>query len=125
MSNRTEVIIKQHNDYCGVSEWHSKGFKGQGVTVWNCEKRTGDHGKQSANRVLDSAPECNLVSGTVSIHSTSTAVFKCEVVDDDYVHYDIHNWIQKNNVRIITASLKDLFENSDKPRGKFWRDIVE
>ena len=125
MSERTDAIVKQHNEYCGVSEWHSKGFKGQGITVWNCEKRTDDHGSQSAQRVLDSAPECNLITGTVSMRSNVTAVTMCEVVDENRCHHDIHEWIQKNNVRIITASLKDLFEDNDESRGKFWQDIVE
>lgn len=124
MSERTDAIVKQHNDYCGVSEWHSKGWKGQGITVWNCEKQGDSHGKGTAKRVLDAAPECNLVTGTVSMTVSGGKVTRCEVVDNDYIHHDIHDWIKENNVKIITASLKNLFEEVGTPTGDFWQDIA-
>lgn len=120
-----EETIKKQNNYCGVSEWHSKGFKGQGITVWNCEKRTGDHGRQSANRVLDAAPECNLVTGTVSMHVKGNEVTKCGAIDNDGVFHDIHDWIQENNVRIITASMKNLFKDKGNATGDFWQSIID
>lgn len=120
-----EETLKSQNEYCGVSEWHSKGWKGQGITVWNCEKQGDSHGKQSANRVLDSAPKCNLVTGSLSISSSPTSVTRCEVVDDNYVRHDLHDWIRENNVRIITASLENLFDDGNTVRGKFWQDIIE
>lgn len=120
-----EETLKSQNEYCGVSEWHEKGYKGQGVTVWNCEKQGDSHGKGTAKRVLDAAPECNLVTGTVSMTVSSSEVKRCEVVDNDYKHHDIHDWIKENNVKIITASLKNLFKDKGTPTGDFWQSIID
>lgn len=121
-----EEKVKKHNDFCGVTEWHDKGFKGQGITVWNCEKRNKSHGKQTANRVLDSAPECNLVLGSISIRTKvgRKEVAECNVVDEKGIKHNIYDWIENNNVRIITASLENLFKESNRAEGKFWQSIV-
>ena len=119
-----EEIIKNQNKYCGVSDWHAAGFKGQGVTVWNCEKTHDSHGKGTAKRVLDAAPACNLVVGTVSMTVSQGKVQRCEVVDNEGNKHDVHDWIKDNNVKIITASLKNLFKEVGTPAGDFWQDIA-
>lgn len=120
-----EERIKSQNDYCGVSEWHSKGIKGQGVTVWNCEKQLDTHGKGTAKRILDAAPECNLVTGSVLIHVSGDEVTRCGAVDNNGVFHEIHDWIKNNNVRIITASLQNLFKDKGCVTGDFWQSIID
>lgn len=122
--------IKQQNDYCGVTHWHEKGYKGQGVTVWNCEKQNDSHGKGTAKRVLDAAPECNLVTGSIAMTVTGGGprgirVAECGVYDDDGNYHDIHDWITKNNVKVITCSKANMFKDKGTVEGEFWQSLAD
>ena len=122
-----EERIKQQNDYCGVTHWHEKGYKGQGVTVWNCEKQNDSHGKGTAKRVLDAAPECNLVTGSISltVGIGGKEVTRCGVYDDDGNYHEINDWITKNNVKVITCSLYNVFKDKDTAEGDFWQNLID
>lgn len=121
-----EIYIKEHNDYCGVSKWHSKGYTGKGVTVWNCERTKDNHGRMSRDRVLDSAPDANVITGTISIRTqVGGTVKECYVYTDDGEYVEINDWITKNNVKIMTCSLQNFFKNEGSYEGDFWKDISE
>lgn len=122
--------IKQQNDYCGITHWHEKGYKGQGVTVWNCEKQNDSHGKGTAKRVLDAAPECNLVTGSIAMTVTGGGprgirVAECGVYDSDGNYHQIDDWITENDVRIITCSKENMFKNRDTVEGEFWQSLAD
>ena len=29
--------LKNQQDYCNITQWHNAGFKGNNVTIWNCD----------------------------------------------------------------------------------------
>lgn len=120
-------IVKEHNEYCGVTAWHEKGFTGKGITVWNCEKTTSDHGIQSFKRVLDSAPDANVIAGTISmtVAKGGKEVTKCGVFDDNGNYHEINDWITKNNVKIITCSLYNMFKDTGTTEGDFWKSLID
>lgn len=121
-----EENIKQQNDYCGVTHWHEKGYTGKGVTVWNCEKQNDSHGKGTALRILDAAPECNLVTGTISMTvSRGVEVTQCGVYDDAGKYHQIDDWITENNVRVITCSLENMFKDTGTVVGDFWKGLAD
>ena len=123
---RLQESIKQQNDYCGITHWHEKGYKGQGVTVWNCEKQNDSHGKGTALRVLDAAPECNLVTGSISltVGVGGKEVTQCGVYDDDGNYHDIHDWITKNNVKVITTPIPFTNVNNKTSAAEKANDIL-
>ena len=121
-----EENIKQQNDYCGVIIWHKEGFTGKGITVWNCEKRNDSHGKGTAKRVLDAAPECNLVTGSISMTvSKGEEVTQCGVYDDNGNYYEINDWIASNHVKVITCSKENMFKDIGTAVGDFWKSIID
>lgn len=122
-----EVRIKQQNDYCGVTHWHEKGFTGKGVTVWNCEKQNDSHGKGTALRVIDAAPECNLVTGSISltVGIGGKEVTQCGVFDDDGNYHEINDWIVSNNVKVITCSKANMFKDRGTVEGDYWQSVID
>jgi len=88
----------------GITEWHNKGFKGQGIKVWNCES-AGGHGACSKQMILDVAPEAEVISADFGFSMGSGGFTSPPTVHYDR-DYDLKEFIQKFQPDIITASIK-------------------
>ncbi len=125
LSENSLRIVKEINDYCGVTEWHSLGYTGKGITVWDAEN-LGSHGRQTRQRILDAAPDCTVVNGSLSIHLSSTNVVRCGVYNrEENKTYNIDEWIKLHNVKIVTRSLDDSFGDEDTIFAEYWKGIMD
>ena len=94
--------VKQQNDYCGVTAWHDAGFKGNGVVVWDMEGLS-DHGNGTRQRILDAAPEADVLNATNTI-TTKGGVIISETVDYGVLKMSADQFINHYKVSILSAS---------------------
>lgn len=115
---------------CNIEEWHSKGFTGKGVTVWVMEGWT-DHSRCCRKRVLDAAPEANVIIGAPgrSIRGGKIQYYIAYEFDEHGnrgEQMDIEDFIRAHNIRVITSStMPDSFGTTGTVLGDFWADLIE
>lgn len=105
--------VKQQNDYTGVTAWHEAGFKGNGVVVWDMEGLS-DHGNGTRQRILDAAPEADVINATNTI-TTKGGVIISETVDYGVLKMSADQFINHYKVSILSASKSG---NGDSCEGK-------
>lgn len=110
MSNE---VIKQQNDYTGVTAWHDAGYKGNGIVVWDMEGLS-DHGRGTRQRILDAAPETDVLNATNTI-TTKGGVIISETVDYGVLKMSADQFINHYKVSILSASKSG---NGDTCEGK-------
>lgn len=139
MSNKVSNItnpyflkdIADQNEYCGVAKWHNNGITGKGVVVWNMETYT-DHGCQTYDRIIDSAPNATILNGVVSSSMKDNVInyYKVsyqETPDSKEVLYDVEDFIKKFNVKIISRSIENelAHKGTDDPKDKMWCELAK
>lgn len=98
-----DTFVKQQNDYCGVTAWNEAGFTGKGIKVWDREGMS-DHGKATRRRVLDAAPDANVINATHNMSISKGVIIK-ESVEDGALNLSADAFIKAHDINIITCSL--------------------
>ena len=122
--------LKAQAEYCNLPSWWDAGYTGRGISVWNCEGYTNTpHGKKSRERVLQAAPEATVYSGSAS-HKTDgkavTARIYLETGDGQQTHVPLEEFLEKNNIRVVTASLGPApFNHPGYKTMQYWKDLIK
>jgi len=118
------MTVKAQNDYCGVTKWHEAGITGKGVVVWNMENGKATHGKQTTQRILHSAPDATVINGSLSSVVRNKKIVEVAVTTDDGTRYDVEDFIQKFNIKLITRSQGGAGSKAEL-WSKFWQPLKE
>ncbi len=116
-----EEIIKQENDYCGLTAWHTAGITGEGVTVWNMEAAGRDHGLTTERRIKDAAPGANVITTMVSMIYTPDEI-KEESVTYNGVKYSVDDFIKKFKIKVINVS-RSGSKTAGNALSTFWGNL--
>lgn len=108
-----DEFIRKQNDYTGVTAWHDAGYKGSGVVVWDMEGLS-DHGRGTRQRILDAAPEADVINATNTI-VTKGGVIVSETVDYGVLKMSADQFVNAYHVSILSASKSG---NGDTCEGK-------
>ena len=95
--------VKQQNDFTGVTAWNEAGFTGRGINVWNREGMS-EHGQGTHRRVLEAAPDANVINATHNM-SISKGVILKDAVQDGALNLSADAFIKAHDINIITCSL--------------------
>lgn len=95
--------IKQQNDYTGVTAWHEAGFTGKGINVWDREGMS-EHGQGTHRRVLEAAPDANVINATHNMQISKGVILK-DAVQDGSIMLSADAFIKAHDINIITCSL--------------------
>jgi len=106
MQNNLNLIFEKLN----INKWHNKGFKGKGIKVWNCEY-LGGHGSDSMSMILQTAPECEVISSGISFIKYDIDNISIPQTVYNNVTYTVKEFIEKFKPDIINASLKGTHNN--------------
>ena len=117
-------MIAQQNKYCGVDRWHNAGITGKGVVIWNAERSTTSHGSLTTKRILDSAPDATVVNGSLSSIVKNKKLVEVRITTDDNKTYDVEEFIQKFNIKLITRSMGGTKSHEDL-WSEFWQPLKE
>lgn len=117
-------MIAQQNKYCGVDRWHNAGITGKGVVVWNMENGKATHGKQTTKRILHSAPDATVINASLSATADNKGIKAVNVTTDDGARYEVENFIQKFNIKLITRSQGGAGSKAEL-WSKFWKPLKE
>lgn len=113
-----------------ISLWHDHGITGKGITVWVMEGWT-DHSRSCKRRVLDAAPDANVIIGAPGRHMKNGKIVSYNVYeyDKDGNKADpvpLEEFLKARNVRVITSSTHpDSFQKTGTAIGDFWQDIID
>lgn len=108
-----DETVKKQNDYTGITAWHDAGYKGNGVVVWDMEGLS-DHGNGTRQRILDAAPEADVINATNTI-VTKGGVIISETVDYGVLKMTADQFVNAYHVSILSASKGG---NADTCEGK-------
>ena len=117
-------MVTQQNKYCRINRWHEAGITGKGVVVWNMENGKATHGKQTTQRILHSAPDATVVNGLLSSVVRNKKIVEVAVTTDDGTRYDVEEFIQKFNVKLLTRSQGGT-KSHEKIWAEFWRPLQQ
>lgn len=96
-----DKALKEQKDYDHSSEWNEAGWTGKGINIWNMESPDTGHGKTTHRRVLDAAPDANVI--TISIHGRFS---NGEAIEEGVEGYGTaEDFIEAENIDICTASI--------------------
>ena len=56
------TLVERQFAYCGIDKNHEQGYKGQGVTILNCEGLQGSHGQDTTSVLRLVAPEATILN---------------------------------------------------------------
>ena len=106
MSEIRNALEQQTLDFHGVSDWHSRGFKGQGINFLELEGDT-----KHCRDVIDSfrliAPEATVFSGNDKYSTIGDeVVFNLELPNGDLVPFK--DFVRDNNIHIIAQSVSGI-----------------
>lgn len=77
-----DAYIKNQNAFTNVTEWHEHGITGKGVLVWDMEGLT-EHGKYTRQRILDAAPDAEVINRPWNISCSSKELHSEYVYDEN------------------------------------------
>lgn len=117
-------MIHNQNQYSNLPAWHSHGFDGSGVVIWNAERSTTSHGSLTTKRILDSAPNATVVNGSLSSIVKNKKLVEVKIITDDNKTYDVEEFIQKFNIKLITRSMGGTKSHEDLWT-EFWQPLKE
>lgn len=117
-------MVTQQNKYCRINRWHEAGITGKGVVVWNMENGKATHGKQTTQRVLHSAPDATVINGSLNSIIRNRKIIEVGVTVDDGTRYDVEEFIQKFNIKLITRSQGGAKSNAGL-WSDFWKPLKE
>ena len=100
-----------------ITEWRNNGFKGKGVLVWNCESNQG-HGANTRQMILDVAPECDVISGGISMATSGNILTQSPTVFYNDKRYDMFEFVKQFKPDIASSSIR--FGST----GKGWLDYA-
>lgn len=103
-----EEMMNPQLQYNGVLNWRKAGFTGKGIKVWNSEGISGDHGANSAQIIVDVAPDVDLISGSMGKSTKGDELISCTVRDDqdNGATLTFEDFIIKYQPQLISSSNK-------------------
>lgn len=109
-----EQTLKQHMDFCRVTEWHNAGFTGKGQVGYNTENKVKniDHPTLTILKLI--APDATIVTGSMFQNFKGEDMTSFDVHDDltdTYIKF--HEFIEKYKPKVLSASIKDT-ENAQE-----------
>lgn len=110
--------IRQQNDFCGITAWHSAGWTGKGIRIWNTENTTPQqeaHGDGTTSRIKDAAPDATVIP---SFHYINTSG---EHITDEYVREDgkklsADQFCAEHDFHIVSSSQSGEKRSTDERR---------
>jgi hypothetical protein len=117
-------MIAQQNKYCRINRWHEAGITGKGVVVWNMENGKTNHGNMTTQRILHSAPDATVINGSLSATADNKGIKEVNVTTDDGTRYEVEDFIQKFNIKLITRSQGGASSKAEL-WSKFWKPLKE
>ena len=113
--------IKQQNDFCGISAWHSHGWTGKGVKVWNLETDSG-HGHSTRMRILDAAPDAEVTSESHFLAYSKGEITE-EHITENGKQMSADQFINEHGFHILSASLSGKTKSSLKARRTLYGNL--
>lgn len=116
-----EQIIKAQNDFCGVTSFHERGFKGKGIIVWNTEGNS-DHSFGVTQRVLDAAPDCTVIQAALTLNYKAGKIVA--TATHQGIVYDVEDFITKFKIKILTRSIGGS-KSIGSDQSRYWNALKE
>lgn len=115
------------SDFSNLTQWNDAGYTGKGVTVWVAEPYR-SHSRSCRKRVLEAAPDANVIIARMSYGTKNGEISYFNVTENndgtDKPPVPLEEFIEKNNIRIISASVSPSpFNKSGTTVGKYWEKI--
>lgn len=98
-------IVKSQLDYSNITQWHNAGFKGAGINILNGEDLDTMHAQCTAKTIKFVAPESIVHAHTIMKQTRGDLLIKLSVKIDDTTEMPLHEFIEQNNIRIVTISM--------------------
>lgn len=96
-------FIKEQKTYDRTLEWNEAGWDGTGVTVWDLESMN-THGTMTRKRILDAAPNCNILNYGLSMICTYKEIKEEYVLLDDNTKISSDQFVKDNHITILSHS---------------------
>lgn len=112
--------VNEQKDFGNVTAWHEAGITGKGIVVWNTEG-SGNHAEIVSRRVWDAAPDAKIIAASLEMAYNNKEIHYAHVTYNG-VKYEVEDFIEKFNVRIITRSIGGGTERG-RAASKFWAEL--
>lgn len=101
-----DEMVKKQNDVVRITEWNDAGFTGKGIKVWDMESPTSDHGIKTHQRILDAAPDADVLNRGWSFKLSGSELEFERVWDPSAKEYvGLREFVDRKEFDILTASL--------------------
>lgn len=115
------------SDFCNITQWHEAGFTGKGINVWVTEGYT-SHSRSCRKRVLDAAPDANVILGRMTYGTKNGKVDFFNVIENndgnEQPPVPLEEFLKKHNINVLSTSLSPSpYNKSSSIIGKYWIDI--
>lgn len=104
-------------DYSGVTHWHSKGYKGEGVNLLNCESPS-IHGGITGRILERVCPGANLIQKDISLNFKNGELVSAGIMDNG-IRVDLCDFVKANKIDMMNFSYA-MFETGKHPQS--WVD---
>lgn len=112
------ATVKQQNDFTGVTAWHSAGWTGKGVRIWNAENTTEKqeaHGDGTTNRIYDAAPDATVIPSFHYINTQGEHITE-EYVMDNGKRLSADQFVNYHGFHIVSCSQSGQKRSTDERR---------
>lgn len=120
MSNR----IENYKKWMGVTSWHNKGYKGQGINILNTESLDDSHSIFTRDAVVFIAPDSNVYSADVSLKYNG-GIYEYHRVNYNDSVYDWQEFVDLFSIDGVTRSIGSSGTYYNEYKYNYWNQFVE
>lgn len=116
-----EQLLKRQLSFLNISEYHSLGYKGQGITILNAESFPGadGHGEMTTGVINDYAPESTVINSVIGGSTSGNKVIDTYLIINSS-KIDFEEAIDKYGIKIITSSHSN---GNNSARNGYMKDV--